>query len=157
MLFGAGDGAEADDLGPALPRARRIGVCHAGWIDIATIGFPHDAADTVEIHQRMQAFGLIPADLMEIHAIKLGLGRLQAQLMFALFGLGEIERSGLEDTAALPGFGLELFVEVHRVVLDAADIGAVMQPVNIRGRMPGGPGGQLIALEQNHIGPAQFG
>ena len=59
--------------------------------------------------------------------------------MFARFGLRQIQRAGLEDAAALACFGLQILVKPHRVVLDAADIGAVMQAVDIGRRVPGRP------------------
>ena len=89
-----------------LPRAHSIGVCHPRRVDIAAIRFKHDTPDAIEVDQRVQAFGLIPGDLMKIHPIKLGFGRLQAQLMFACLGLRQVQRPGLEHATALPGFGL---------------------------------------------------
>ena len=105
----------------------------------------------------MQPLRLLAADLVKVHAVEFGLSRLKTQLMFPVFCLGQIEASGLKHAAALSGLGFQLIVKVHRVVLDTADIGAVMQPVNIRRRMPCRTGRQLVAFQQNHITPAQFG
>ena len=105
----------------------------------------------------MQAFGLVPADFVKVHPVEPGLGRLQAQLVLARLGLREIEAAGLKDAAALTGLLLERVVEGHGVMLDAADVGAVMQPVNVRGGMPGRATGQLVPLHQNNVCPAQFG
>ena len=128
---------EAVDLRAPRPRPRRIGHRHARRIDIAALRFVHDAADAVEIHQGMQPLCLIPADLVKIHLVIARLGRLKPQLMFARPGLGKVEGAGLEDAAALSRLGLQFLVKAHRVVLKAADIGAVMQPVDIRRRVPG--------------------
>ena len=144
------------DLGPLLACACGVGGGHARGVHIAAVGFIHDAADAVEVHQRVQRLGLGATDLVKVHAVKFRLGGLQAQLMFAGFGLGKVERSGLEHAAALASLGFKLVVEAHRVMLDAADIGAVMQPVDIRRRMPCGATGQLVALQKDNIGPAQF-
>ena len=105
----------------------------------------------------MQAFGLVAADLVEIHPVKFRLGRLQAQLMFARLCLRQIQRSGLKHPAALPGFRLQFPVKVHRIVLDAGNIGAVMQPVDIGRRVPGAARGQFIAFQQHHVAPAELG
>ncbi len=148
---------EAIDLGPAHPCARGIGIGHARGIDVAAIGLVHDAADAVEIDKRVQALGLVATHLVEIHPVKLGLRGLQPQLMFACFGLGKIERAGLEHAAALPRLGLELFVEAHCIVLNAADVGRVMQPMYVGRRVPRGSRGQLVPLEKNNIGPTQLG
>src|SRR6056297_4286734 len=42
-------------------------------------------------------------------------------------------------------------------MLQPRDIGAVMQAVDIGGRMPGRSRCELVALQQNDIAPAQFG
>ena len=147
---------KAMDLGPARPRARRIGMGHARRVHVAAIGFIHDRSDAVEIHQRVQIARFVTGDFIEIHAIELGLGRLQPELMFTRLGLRQIERAGLKHATALPGLGLQLFVEVHGIVLDAADISVVMQPVDIRRRVPCGARGQLVPLQQDNIAPSQL-
>ncbi len=74
----------------------------------------------------MQPLRLLAADLVKVHAVEFGLSRLKPQLMFTVFCLGQIKASGLKHAAALPGLCFQLVVQVHRVVLDTADIGAVM-------------------------------
>jgi hypothetical protein len=77
--------------------------------------------------------------------------------MLALFGLREVERTGLEDAAGLAGLDLKLLVQRHGVVLQAADVGGVVQAVNVGRRMPGRTGGEFVTLEQHHVGPAELG
>ncbi len=77
-------------LGAALARALRIGVGHARRIDVAAVGFVHDAADAVEVGQRVHALGLVAAEFVEIDAEVLRLGRLDAQLVLALAVLREV-------------------------------------------------------------------
>ena len=76
--------------------------------------------------------------------------------MFALFGLGKVERARLEHAAALPRFGFQLVIECHRIVLEARDVRAVVQTVNVGGSMPRRPAGQFGAFEQDNILPAVF-
>ena len=157
LLFGACDRAKPDDLSPVLPRARRIGIGHARGVHIAARWFIHDAADAIKIHQRMQRFGLGPADLMKIQAVILGFGGLQPQLMLARLCLRQIQRSGLEHAAALPCLGLKRVIQIHRIVLDARDVVVIVQPVNVGRRMPCRPRRQFITLQQHNIRPAQLG
>ncbi len=105
----------------------------------------------------MQALGLVAAHLVEVHAVAARLGLLQAQLMLAGLGLREVEAAGLEHAAGLAGLGLQLGVEVHRVVLQAGDVGAVVQAVDVGRRVPGAARGQLVALQQHAVGPAGLG
>ncbi len=157
LLFGARDGAKADDLSAVLARARGIGVGDARRIDVAAVLLVHDAADAVVIDQRMQRLGLRAVDLAKGQPVVFRLGRLQAQLMLARFGLREIERAGLEHAAALARLRLERVVKVHGVVLDAGDVVVVVQPVDVGRRVPGAARCQLIAFQQHHIRPAQLG
>jgi hypothetical protein len=94
LLLGARDRGEAMDLRPPLPRTHGIGIGHARRVHIAAIGLEHDAADAVEIHQRMQPLRLVAADLVEIHPVAPRLGLLQAQLMLPVLGLREVELPG---------------------------------------------------------------
>lgn len=119
--------------------------------------FEHDAADAGEIDQGVEAFRLVPRHLMEVHPVVARLGGLQAQLVFPCLGLRQIQAAGLKDAAALAGFGLQLFVKTHRVMLQPADVGAVMQPVNVRRRVPGGARGQLGPFQEDDIRPAKLG
>ena len=117
-------------------RTGSIGIGHTAGVNVAAIRLKHNATDAIVIDQRMQALRLIAANLMEIHPVKLGLGSLQSQLMFAGLGLRQIKRPWLKHTTRLTGFGLQFIIQIHRIVLNAADICAVMQPVNVGGRMP---------------------
>ena len=67
---------------------------------------------------------------------ELGLCGLQAQLMLSFFSLCKVERAGLKDATRLSCFFFQRIIEVHCVMLNAADIRAVMQPMNIGRRMP---------------------
>ena len=150
-------GREAMHFRTALARAPGVGMGHAGRIDIAAIGLVHDAANAVEIGQWMHAFGLGARQFVELDLEILRLGRLHAQLMFAIGGLREIQRARLKNAAVLSGFALEVFVELHRVILQPRDIVVIVQSVNTGCRMPGRARSQFVTLEQHHVGPAKFG
>ena len=154
--LGTGDRAETLNLGAEQTRAGSIGVGYTGRVDIAAIGLEHDAAHIVELRQRMKFLRLFAADLIKPEAVEFGLCLLKTQLMLALLGLRQIERSRLEHTATLTGFGLELLVQVHRVMLDAGDVVVVVQPVDIRSCMPGRTACQLVALQQDDVAPAEL-
>ena len=136
LLFCRCHRGKSINLSAFLTCPRRIGIGDPGWIHITAVGLPHDAANAVIIDQWVQTFSFVPADFVKIHAIQLGLGRLQPQLMFTRFGLRKIQGPRLENPASLPGFCLEFLVQVHRIVLNSADICAVMQAMNVCSRMP---------------------
>jgi hypothetical protein len=57
----------------------------------------------------------------------------------------------------LPGFRLELVVELDRVLQELRDIGGSAELSNETGGMESRTGGELGALQQHGIGPAIFG
>ena len=59
--------------------------------------------------------------------------------MFTCLCLRQIERAGLEHAAPLSRFLFQFLIKVHGIMLDTADIGAVVQAVDIGRRMPCGP------------------
>jgi hypothetical protein len=157
LLLGGGRGREAMDLSPALTRARGIGHGDAGGIDIPSLRLVHDAAYAIEIDQGVKPFCFASVNLIEIHLVTAGLRLLQPQLMLARFRLREIKGAGLKDTATLAGLLLQLLVKRHRVVLEPADIGGIMETMDVRRGVPGRAGGELVALQQHHLGPAKLG
>jgi hypothetical protein len=157
LSLGGGRRREAVDFGAALARSRGVGGCHARRIDIAALRLVHDAADAVEVDQRVQLLRLLPADLVEVHLVAARLGLLQPKLVLAGLGLGEIERTRLEDAAILAGLRLQLLVQSHGVVLQPADVGIVVQPMDVGRRVPCRARGQFVSFEQHHIRPAKLG
>ena len=156
LLVRPDHGAKPFNRRPHRTRARRIGHGHARRVHIAAFGFKHNAAHVIELRKRMQFFGLFTADLIEVQPIIFRLRFLQAQLVLTLLRLRQIKRPRLENATALPGLFLQLFIKVHRIVLDTRDIVVVMQPVDIGGRMPSGPRGQLVPFQKNNVTPTEF-
>ena len=144
------------DLGAQGLGALGVGLGHAGGIDVAAVRLEHDAADAGQVEQRMKLLGLGDGDLVEVDLEVLGLGRLQAELVLAIRRLRHVEGARLEDTAALPCLLLQLGVELHGVVLQLGDVVVVVEPVDAGGGVPGRAGSQLVALQQDGVGPAEL-
>ena len=120
---------------------------YARRINVAAIGLKHDAADAVKVHKGMQTLCLVATNFVEIHAVAACLGGLYAQLMLAGFGLCQIQRAGLEYPATLPRLGLQFLVQTHRIMLQTADVGDVVQTVDVGGGMPSRPCSQFGPLQ----------
>ena len=56
-----------------------------------------------------------------------------------------------------PGLGLDLLVQLDRVLLQPRDVRVAVQRVHATGRVPRRAGGQLLAFEQHDVGPAGLG
>ena len=70
---------------------------------------------------------------------------------------GERDAARQVDRAVLAGTLLDLLVELHRVLLELGDVGVAVERVHAARRVPGRAGGQLLALDQHHVGPAVLG
>ena len=153
-----GDLAALDDPGAAHARAlgQRLG-------DVDRVGLAvardEDRADqVVDREQRMARLRLGRARAPRprgrrsrpIEAARL-------QLDEALRGAREAEAAVLAEAGRLPGLGLEPGVELGRVLGEPGQVLGRAQLADQPGGMPGGARGQLPALEQQHVPPAELG
>ena len=85
----------------------------------------------------MQIDGLLQRNFVELNIEVFRFSRLHAQLMLAIPGLCHVDRAGLENTTALTGFRLKLFVNLDGVILKFRNVVIVMQTVDTGSGMPG--------------------
>src|SRR4029079_14870631 len=83
-------------------------------------------------------------------------GRLALDLDEALRVTGEAQTSIALPAGRLPGFRLELVVELDRVLQELRDIGGSAELSNETGGMASRTGGDIGALQHHGIGPAIF-
>ena len=82
---------------------------------------------------------------------------LAVDLVLALLGQRHRDRADLPHAGADAGLGLQLDVEVGRIFRQPRHVLRAAQLADQAGRMPGGAAGQLLALEQHDVGPAELG
>ena len=68
-----------------------------------------------------------------------------------------ISPPGQVDAAVLARLGLDLLVQVDRVLLQPGDVGVAVERVHAARGVPRRAGGELLALEQHDVGPARLG
>ncbi len=156
-LRDAGDRGVAIDLGAA--RARTLGqrLGQVGRLDIAVVGMLDGADDAVGFAQRPDFLQLCGRQLVDLDADGLGHAGVIHELVPAVRGAGEADVGAFLEAHMLAGLGFELAIELDRVFVNLADrIGHVEQRQQAR-RMPGGAGGQLLALDEDDIAPALLG
>ena len=120
------------------------------------IGFEHGDAYPIEIEQRVFLQRLGERKFVKIDPEITRFCRLDTQLMLAIPGLCKIKRTRSADTAGLSCLLLQFGIQLHGVILKPGDIVVIVQTVYVRCRMPGRTGGQLVALQQYDICPAEF-
>ena len=82
---------------------------------------------------------------------------LRLQPLPALGGAGDAHAAGQVQPARAPGLGLELGVEVDRVRLQRRDVRVGVERVEARRRVPRRARGELGALDEDEVGPAELG
>ena len=145
------------DLGPALASADGVGVGDAVGVDAAFVLVVESADEVLLLEQRVELLGLLHGDHLHVHAEITTAGLGHAEPVEPLGRVGELETTGQVDRARLTRLGLDLLVEVHRVLLEPGDVGVTVQRVHPARGVPGGPCGELLAFEQHDVGPSELG
>ena len=156
-LLQPGDPRVGVHLGAAVAGAHRVRVGHAVWVDAAFVGVVQRADEVLLLEQRVQLLRLGDGDDVHVHAEVAAAGLCHAQPVESLWRVGQHQSARQVDAALLAGFGLDLPVEVDRVLLQAGDVGVAVEGVHPAGGVPRGAGGQLLALQQHDVGPTRLG
>ena len=150
-------GHPLDDLGTGHPGP--LGQCHRDVhrCDVPVGRVPERAHETLGIDQRPQLLDLVRADQVALDADGLGRALVISVLVHAVAIGGEPKVAGLVQAYRLAGLGLELLVELDRVLVQLAHRIGHVEERQEPGSVPGGAGGELGALEQHAVGPALLG
>ena len=116
-LAQAVDPRVAVHLGAGHAGADRVGVGDTGRIDVPLDRVVQRADEVLVLHEREQRLRLLRADQLELHAEVAAAGLGHPQEVHAHLGVGEHQPAGQVDAAVLAGHGLELLVELDRVLL----------------------------------------
>ena len=156
---GAGDGRHLDvldDARAAHPRAlgQREG-------DVAGIGLPVggqvDAGDdAVGVEMRVHRGDLGRPERVHLDVEGPRHGREAEELLVPLGAQGHGHRAALPEAGGEAGLGFQPRVEVGGVFREAGAVLARLQLADEPGGVPGRAGGELLALQQHHVGPAEL-
>jgi len=153
----AGDGSLLEDLRPPRPRTLDQRRAKVRGADPAVARRPDGADDVVGAHQRPALGGLLGTDPFGGDAEHMRQRFLAADMGDPVGVGGDRERALVDPTGLLPGLGLELRVERGRVLRQLGHVARRAQGPHLRGRMPGGAGGELVLLDQHCVGDAVLG
>ena len=145
------------DLGAGLPRAGGIGPGDPGRVDV-TLGRVEERADKVLLlEEREHPLGLGRRDDLQIHAEVAAAGLGHPQPVHPLPVAGQHQSARHVDGTVLAGALFDLAVQLDGVLLQLRDIGVTVERVHAARGVPGRAGGELLALDEHDIRPAQFG
>ena len=148
---------EAVDFHPAIARRLRIRLRDARRIDVAFQRVVQRAHEVLFFQQRKEMRRLVDGDELHVETEVAAARHGEPQEIHPLAGAREVDAAGDVDPAGLPGFGLEILVELDRVLLQLRDVGVAVQRMHAAGRVPRRARRQLVALDQHHVGPTGLG
>ena len=149
-----GDRAEADDGLAEVAGALGQRLGELGRVDVAVMGVVEAAGEVVGLEEGITRLQIVRRADLDLHALVAAHALDALELLHARAGMGEADRAG------------DMVVDrvVHRLRQPAVELGGVALHVHDRPgggegrhvarRVPGGAGGELVALEEHAVGPA---
>jgi hypothetical protein len=153
----AGDLDALDDADAVLAGApgQRLGDVRGIGL---TVGRDEDATDDARgVEERVFRRGVLGGEDNNLEAEGAGHRRAALQLLEALVGQCDAERAVLLQSGGDAGLGFEPGVELLGVLGEARQVLGGPELSDQAGGMPGGAAGELLALEQHDVAPAEPG
>ena len=145
-----------NDLGAVVPGGPRIGMGRAGGVEVPVQRIVQPADDAVGVGDRRQFPDFRGADEMGVETHVPVLGPFGPEKVHPVRRARQGDSAHMVEPAALAGLLLQFTVQLDRVALQRGHVGVRIEGVETPGRMPGGPRGQLGALDEGDIGPAEL-
>ena len=112
---------------------------------------------SVDVEVRIHLLDLGGRDLAHVDVEGAGHRGLPVDLVLALLGQRDGDRADLPHAGGDAGLGLELDVEIGGIFGEPRHVLRGAQLADQPGGVPGRAGGELLALEQHDVGPAELG
>ena len=126
---------------------RRVGVGDPRGVDVAADGVPQGSHEVLLLEERDQRLGLSGGDQFGLHAQVATPSVGHTQPVHLILGVGQHQLTGLVDPAVHTCGFLEFSVQLDGVALKGGHVGVAVEGVHAACRVPGGPGGQLLAFQ----------
>ncbi len=156
-LLDGGDCRVAIDGRPAVTRALGQRLRQIGGLNITVIRMLDGAEQAVRLAERPDLLHLLRRQHIDAHADGLGNAGIIHIFVPAILGAGETDVGDLGETDIHAGLFLQFLVELHGIFVDLANRVAHVEQRQKPGRVPGGTGGQLLALDEHAVAPALLG
>ena len=146
-----------DDRRAALARA--LGQRHGdvGRVALAVERQMHGADHVRDVEMRIHLLDFVGRNLAHVDVEGARQRGLPVDLVLALLGQRHGDRADLAHAGGDAGLGLELDVEVGRIFREPRHVLRAAQLADQPGGMPCRARGQLLALQEHDVGPAELG
>ena len=147
-----------DDLGAAHAGRLGIGMGRARGVEVAVQRVIEAAEDALGVHKAIgQLVDFLRSQDLGVQPHVAVLGAFGLQLLEAGLVVGQRHAADMVQPAGHAGDGFQLFVEADRIALQRRHVGVAVDRVEASRRVPGGARGQLGALDQHDVRPAELG
>ncbi len=149
-LAGLLDGRAADAGGFGVGVGRAVGV------EMAFDRVPHGTDEVLRVHEREHLVGLFDGDHFRVHAEIAAAGMAHLQPVEPVLAVRQRQPAGQMQPAAFAGNLLQFLIQPDRVGLQLGHVRVAVQRVKPARRMPCGPAGEPVPLQQHDVRPARF-
>ena len=146
----------AVNLGPQLAGALGHRLGDIGRVNIAVFGVVKRAFKVIRADQRPAGLDVIRREEFILDAHRIGGRGIEHVFVHTLLRLGHAQVAHHRKACIQPGFSLQRFVEINRILVDMAGGVTHVEQRQKAGGVPGGTGCQLVTLDQNAF-PAGLG
>ncbi len=147
----------AVDLSAAVARAARQRLRQIGWLDVAVFGMLNRADDSLDIAKRPNVLDLTWAQELDLDADRLRDACVIIVLVHPVARARQTNVRHLAQAGVESGVFFQSLVERDRVFVDLSDRVTQVEQRQETRRVPGRAGSQLLALDENAVGPALLG
>ena len=123
---------------------------------LAIAGQPHATDDPLGVEQRVAPAEVLGGDHVHVHVEGVSHAGAPDEFLHSFRVVGHAERSDLPETGGVTHLVLEGVVQLSRVGGQTGHVVGGPEAANEASRVPGGAAGQRVALQQDHVVPAQF-
>ena len=147
----------AIDLGAELAGGAGVRVGDPRGVDMAVDEGLHAAHEALGIEERHELVRFLGTDDLRLDPEVAPFRDEPLDPLEALLRRREHDPARHVQAGCLARQLLELPVDLDRVLLELRDVGIAVDGVHASRRVPGGPGGELGAFHEHHVGPAELG
>ena len=153
----SGDPRVGVHLGATILGANGIGVCDAVGVYRALVFVEQGSDEVLLFEQWIEFLCFLHRDDFHVHPEVTTSSLGHPQPVESLWCVGQLQTTWQVDAAVLTRFLFDLFVQIHRVLLQARHVRVTIQGVHATSGVPSGTRGELLALHEHHIRPAFLG
>ena len=132
-------------------------MCYTIWVYRTFVFVVQRTYEILLFKQGVEFFCFFHRQHFHVHSEVTTAGLRHLQPVETLWCVGKLQAARQVNAAILTGLFLDFLVQIDGVLLQTGNVWVAIERVHTTGGMPCGTSSQLLALEQNNVGPASLG